>query len=151
MLLVTTTAGVSAHQKVVGERQVASYANKVASGNRIAVREVFALNTDGASAETQDIILGTLITVNPRMFLQELQRSEKTSGDRYLPGLLGNLGASYVDRIEAQIHELRARKAALLTVHDKSWLKLRNKCIASLDEQIKSLGGLPGPGSGSVK
>lgn len=144
LFLAAVGAGALAHQKVVDESQVETYANEVAAGNREAVRTVFALHTDGASAETQDIVLGTLITVNPRMFLQELQRSQKTTGDRYLPGLLGNLGYDYVDRFKAQIHELRARKAALLTVHDTSLLQLRNTCVASLDKQIKNLASASG-------
>ncbi|WP_329743343.1 hypothetical protein [Dyella sp. A6] len=151
VLLIAVSTGVSAHQKVVDEEQVFAYANAVASGNRTAVRTVFSLNTDGASAEAQDIVLGKLIKVNPKMFLEELQRSQFAGCKLCMPGLLGNLGYDYVDHPAAQLRELRARKAALLTVHNKPLLQLRNKCIAALEQQIKFFTNALGASNSSVR
>jgi hypothetical protein len=126
-------------QTVVDEQQVFAYSSAVQAGNRKAVRAVFALNTDGASAEAQDVVLGKLIIVRPQLFLEELQRSQFASCKWCLDGLLGNLGDDYVDRPTAQLRQLKKRREAFRTVHENPVVKLRNECIASLTEQIQTL------------
>lgn len=128
----------------VDESQVAQFADAVEAGKEAAVARVFALPTDGASAEMQDIVLGRLIEGHPRLFLQQLKLSQFADCAACLPGLLGNLGADYVDRLRLQLSVLQRRRDALAGVDDAGLASLRDRCIAVLDQQIKQLRGLVG-------
>lgn len=128
----------------VDESRVAQFADAVEAGKAVAVARVFALPTDGASAEMQDIVLGRLIEGHPRLFLQQLKLSQFADCAACLPGLLGNLGADYVDRLPAQLSVLQRRRDALAGVDDAGLASLRDRCIAVLDQQIKQLRGLVG-------
>jgi hypothetical protein len=135
-------------QRVVDEEVVFSYSKAVQAGDRAAIKTVFALNTDGASAEAQDIVLGKLIPKHPALFLKMLQHSQFANRKACLPGLLGNLGADYVDRPIAQKHELIRRRDALASVHITSLEKLRNQCVAELNDQVRELQPIIGAGGG---
>ena len=49
-----------------------------------------------------------------------------------LDGLLGGLGAPYVDREEARQHELQCRREALLGVEDGDLRAVRDECLGVL-------------------
>lgn len=119
------------------EQQVLAFRAAVAGGDRASVRALFALNSDGAAAEDKDIVLGGLIRVHPRLFLEELRRSGHGSCRPCLEGILGNLGDEFVDRFAAQAEELGKRRQALLSVSDKDLAPLRDACIRVLDDQIR--------------
>jgi hypothetical protein len=133
-------------QHVVDEEVVFGYSAAVQAGDQAAIKAVFALKTDGASAEAQDIVLGKLIPQHPRLFLKMLQQSQSANCQACLPGLLGNLGADYVDRPAAQERALKQRRDALQSVHVKSLAKLRNACIAELNRQIRQIQSIVGAG-----
>ena len=135
-------------QRVVDDTVVFSYSKAVQAGDPAAIKVVFALNTDGASAEAQDIVLGKLIPKHPLLFLQMLQQSQFANCKACLPGLLGNLGADYVDRTAAQEQELERRRDALLSVHVASLAKLRNMCVDEIYDQIRTLQSILGSGGG---
>jgi hypothetical protein len=119
------------------EQQVLAFRAAVAVGDRASVRALFALDADGAAAEDKDIVLGGLIRVHPRLFLQELRRSGHGNCRPCLEGILGNLGDEFVDRFAAQAEELGKRRQALLSVADKDLAPLRDACIRVLDDQIR--------------
>jgi hypothetical protein len=116
------------------------------SGNRQAVRRLFSLlaSTDAADAEDVEIALGATIRMYPQLFLEELQRSRRER----LSGLLGNLGADFVDNFPGQVRELRLRKSALASVHVRALNGIRDKCIEEIEGDIAHLSdlihGVPG-------
>jgi len=63
----------------------------------MAVRIAFRMYnmSDGAFSEYLDQMLGSLITINPQMFLEELKPRFKIT-ERF-DALVGNLGEKYVD------------------------------------------------------
>jgi hypothetical protein len=146
LLLLTIPHLARGVQHVVDEQAVFSYNAAVQAGDQAAVKAVFALNTDGASAEAQDIVLGKLIPQHPRLFLKMLQQSQFANCQACLPGLLGNLGANYDDHPAAQGHVLNRRRVALRSVHVKALAKLRDACIAELNRQIRQMQSIAGAG-----
>jgi len=111
------------------------------AGQREAIRGLFELRarahgpvTNVGVLEVSDMILGNCARLSPRIFLEAL------TIDRdfwRLDALLGNCGPELVDMFEAQAAELRARRAALLTVDAAS---LRETRDASLLELTRSIG-----------
>ncbi len=102
---------------------------QVVSRNREAVRLAFRLHSiaDGHLTEELNIMLGTLIRIDPKLFLEELSLA---APDKNLwDDLLGNLGPAYVDRFKARALEMELRIKALRSVEDASLIKIRNKCI----------------------
>lgn len=128
-----------AYAKAVDEAQVYVYAADVQAGHREALRTVLALPTAGASAEAQDIVAGKAIEPYPRLFLTQLKHSQFADCTACLNGLVGNLGSNFVDKPALQLKVLRRRKAALLGVRDDGLQKVRDKCVATLDSQIRTL------------
>jgi len=104
---------------------------------RSAVRLAFRMMTisDGAFAETLDQILGALIRVDARLFLEEF-RNHRTIV-RGLAGLLGNCGEEFVDNEAAVKKELKARIKSLKAVKDKNLVGVRDECITELNSQLK--------------
>jgi hypothetical protein len=104
---------------------------EVISGDREAVRLAFRLfeATNGHVAELLSQIVGRLIRIQPRLFLQELRHAWPVPR---LDALVGALGDAFVDREEAQKYELAARAAALKQVQDSSLRKVRDACLIEL-------------------
>ena len=102
LVLITSAAQARGGQAVVDEQVAFRYSSAIDAGNPAAVRAVFALSTDGASAEAQDIVLGEMIPKHPYLFLKELQQSQFANCNACLAGLVGNLGPDYVDRPAAR-------------------------------------------------
>lgn len=146
LVLITSPALAWGAQAIVDEQVVFRYSSAVEAGNPAAVKAVFALSTDGAAAEAQDIVLGKLISKHPRLFLKELQQSQFANCKACLAGLLGNFGPDFVDRPAAQERALKKRRYALSGVRVKSLAKLRNACIAELNRQIDQMQSILGIG-----
>ena len=91
--------------------------------------------SDGAFSKCLDFILGRLINIDPLLFLKELKLRENEIV-RY-DALLGNTGAEFADRPQDQCKELKKRMNSLRSVNDKDLLKIRNRCIEELDNQIE--------------
>ncbi len=98
-----------------------------------AVDLAFRLKADGYVGQTVSEMLGSLIRVNPRLFLQVLQRNRSTVVR--LDSLVGGFGPAYVDRERAQNYERDQRLAALLSVNDPALVKVRDECVAILREK----------------
>ena len=75
-------------------------------------------------------MLGTLIRIDPQLFLEELKNA-KPEVQRLSP-LLANEGAVYVDRMRAQCLENQLRIASLEGVTESSLKNIRNICIEVL-------------------
>lgn len=86
--------------------------------------------SDGTMSEDLDIMLGKLIRMDPRLFLQELQRQD-TSEDA-IEGLLANLGEDLVDDQKKDCAELKKRNKALQSVKDQTLLVTRDRCLSVL-------------------
>ena len=111
---------------------------QVLSGDREAVDLAFRLlqHSDGHGAETLDIMLGRLIRVRPRLFLQALMVVRPHLSR--LDGVVGNFGGEYVDRFDAQKYEARQRIRALRGVSDPVLQALRDECIAHLVRVVET-------------
>jgi hypothetical protein len=105
-----------------------------------AIRLVYRLKKepDGAYGETLSQMLGRLIRINPRLFLEELARHRPQVGDR-LPWILCSIGPAYADRVAAKRYVLRSRLAAIETVDVPELGKLRDECGAELKRGIENL------------
>ena len=105
---------------------------QVFSRDRSAVKLAFKLRSiaDGGFSEDLNIMLGTLIRIDPELFLEELKNA-KPEVER-LDALLANEGAVYVDRMRAQCLENQLRIKSLETVKEASLENIRNRCIEIL-------------------
>lgn len=111
---------------------------QVFSGDRDATRLLFRLSpiVDGALAEDRVIILGALVRINPRLFLEEYKAYRSACPCR---GYVENDGPPYVDKQEAQNLETELRLAALMNITDPELLEVRDECVAALKEIMSSL------------
>lgn len=102
------------------------------SGDRAAVRLGFRLlkAADGHLAQTLDIMLGRLIRISPRLFLEELKASGAEATG--LANLVGNFGEPYLDREIAQAYEAKVRIAALERVQDPGLTTVRDASVRAL-------------------
>jgi hypothetical protein len=79
------------------------------------------------------MILSNVTRSHPRLFLEELKRSDGGHGKSTTVGNTLEL----TDQTEAQMAELRARRESLRPVEDASLKTLRDDCIRELDEDIQ--------------
>jgi len=115
--------------------QLGMIERQVISKDRNAVKLAFKLLAlaGGEFGENLDIILGTLIRIDPKLFLEELKVAMPQI--RCLDGLLGNKGFVYCDRHEAMCLETTLRIEALESVKDTTLEDIRNICIKELNDQ----------------
>ncbi len=107
--------------------------NQVLKEQRNSVKVAFRMFTisDGAFTEWLQIMLGNLITINPKMFLEELKVHRHLF--RVLP--FYNLGPDYVDRLDERIDEYKLRIAALETVSADELTDVKRDCIGLLEKR----------------
>jgi hypothetical protein len=118
---------------IYNEQDMSLLERQIISSDRAAVELAFALYSisDGAFGEELDIMLGELIRINPKLFLEELYKHRDLVC--CLDGLVANLGGSYVDRSESSgSYELHKRLDALKSVKGARFLKTRDECINEL-------------------
>ncbi len=103
--------------------------NNIYAGERNAVRIAFKLLviSDGAFGEGLCVILGSLIRINPKLFLEELNNHPLKAID--IKTLIGNYGDIFVDKLKAQSLEKTRRIKALELVADEHLIQIRNECI----------------------
>jgi hypothetical protein len=136
LILVFLFCGVTCAAQVdLAESDVMTLQKSSEVGDRGAVRKLFSFypRSDGAVTEDIDMILGNVTRHHPRLFLEELKRSDAGHGKCTTVGNTLEL----TDQTEAQIAELRARRESLLSVGDASLKTLRDDCIRELDEDIQ--------------
>lgn len=111
---------------------------QVLSGDKPSVMLAFNLLSiaDGGFSEGIDIILGTLIRINPKLFLEGLRKHQALVGR--IDGLVGNQGHIYVDRIEASCYDSQLRIDALSTVHESTLQEVKDKSIEVLRKVIRN-------------
>ena len=113
---------------------------QVYSSDREAVRLAFRLLTtwaDGACGEELDIILGTLIRINPKLFLEELYTHRNLVSR--LDALVGNFGPEYCGRDKAERLEASLRIKALKQVTDPKLVEVHDECIGLLESFYQRL------------
>lgn len=100
------------------------------ASDRSAVRLAFRLYSiaDGAFAEELDIILGRLIRINARLFLEELKNNYRLALG--LDGLVGNFG--YEQHYGDDNLETTLRIEALKRVTNPKLKSIRDECIKAL-------------------
>lgn len=105
---------------------------QILSRDREAVRLGFRLRSklDGAFAENNDIALGRLIRIDPKLFLRELNRAGLNQPR--LDSLVGNPGPEYVDRLGAEEYEINRRVKALQSVSEPELAKARDLCLVAI-------------------
>ena len=118
----------------LAESDVMTFQKAAEAGDRSAVRKLFGFYplSDGAVTEDIDMILGNVARCYPRLFLEELKRSNAGHGKCTTVGNTLEL----TDQIDSQKEELRARRKSLLFIEDASLRELRNDCIRKLDMDI---------------
>jgi hypothetical protein len=111
---------------------------QVISSDREAGRLAFRLisEAEGHYGEMLCIMLGRLIRIDPKLFLEELKNHRNLILS--LGHLVGNFGPEYVDRLEAGLYEARMRIVALKKINDPPLLRIRDECIAILIEDISN-------------
>ncbi|MCX6835092.1 MAG: hypothetical protein NTW07_08165 [candidate division Zixibacteria bacterium] len=110
---------------------------QVCTRDRNAVRLAFRLMpiSDGAFAEWLDIMLGRLIRIAPRLFLEELAaHRDCVTG---IGPLVGNQGGEFVDRFRAMSLESQLRFQALDSIPDTQLANVRKECLNALREDIR--------------
>ena len=122
-------------QAGLSENDVMALEKSAEIGNRAAVRSLFGFypRSDGAVTEDIDMILGDVARRHPKLFLEELKRSNAGHGRCTTVGNTLEL----TDQTDAQIEELRARRQSLLSVDDVSVRKLRDDCVRELEGDIR--------------
>ncbi len=100
--------------------------------NAVAVAFKLFSISDGGFSSALCMILGSLIRINPKLFLQELKRHRSII--IRLDALVGNFGTEYVDKMKAHDLESKLRIEALKNVLDPNLTNTKNECIAALKD-----------------
>lgn len=110
---------------------------QVTASDREAVQLAFRLlqESDGAYTETLYKMLGRLVRVNPKLYLEECKKARSFTPERF-PGLL-MFPEPYIDRPVAHEYEREARIKALSKVKDRSLRSIRNEALEALQETSK--------------
>lgn len=128
-------ASTYAAQADLVESEVMAFQKSAEAGDRGAVRRLFGFypRSDGAVTEDIDVILGKVTRRYPRIFLEELKRSNAGDGNCTTVGNTLEL----TDQVDKQLVELGARRESLLSVRNVSLTKLRDDCIRELDKDLR--------------
>jgi hypothetical protein len=89
--------------------------------------------SDGAFTEELLWDLSSLIRINPKLFLAELQAHKKTKAIELLGLVVDRFAPYYHGETQARALERELRVKALETVTDNKLIKIRDKCIAVLN------------------
>jgi hypothetical protein len=105
--------------------------------NRIAIKVAFKLYSisDADFTESLDQILGRLIRINPKLFLEALKLHRELVGD--LGGILENLGNKFVDEEDLSKKEIKKRIQSLEKVKVKSLIGVRDESIIELKTRLR--------------
>lgn len=114
---------------------------QVYSSDRAAVRLTFKLYTiaDGAFGEELGMILGALIRINSRLYLEEAQHNRNLLASMGLGLPTGSMGYWYIENDSAQCLEASLRIKALKNVQDSSLINIRNECIKQLEPDCEGV------------
>jgi len=110
---------------------------KIISGNKDAVEIGFKLYAlvDGGFKEDVGADLGKLITVDAKLFLQELKKHRPLVQN--LDGIVCNYGEEYVDKKELRLEEADNRMRLLVNVNDPNLEDVKSECLDLLMDKTK--------------
>jgi hypothetical protein len=122
-------------------RNYAVLENEIWAGDRYSTEAAFRLINvaDGAFGETLDMTLGTLVRINPGLFLEVLYEYKDLWLFKYTGYPVYGVEACYFDRTKARIYQYRMRIKALESVKDPKYSEIREACVSRLLESIKRL------------
>lgn len=102
---------------------------KIAVGNKDAIEIGFKLYAivDGGFKEDVGADLGKLITLDAKLFLQELKKHRHLVQN--LDGIVCNYGQEYADRKDLQIEEKDNRMRLLVNVSDPNLEEVKAECL----------------------
>ena len=112
------------------------------AGNCNAVDAIFRLLnfSDGSVSEALFATIGSLIRINPRLFISKLNAyCEQNLTDDEVGRYVAGVEVFYFDRPSALIHEYEMRIQALEWITDDKFLNIRKACINSLRQRIQRL------------
>ena len=134
-------AGVSAMrraQRETGEfirKHLLPLESQVFRGQRSAIRlayHLFTISETGKFTDSLNVLLGKLITRNPRLFLQELKANHRFAPS--MTDLLMSYGADYKGHERFQLGEFRKRVACLRKVQDWELQDMRDECVEFMEQ-----------------
>jgi hypothetical protein len=92
--------------------------------------------TDAPVSDSLAVIVGKLITIDARVFLEELLRWRTQLSPRGLGQLVGTLGGGYAQEDRAAVcAEIQRRIDALLAVSEEAVIEARDQCVAELRQR----------------
>jgi hypothetical protein len=92
--------------------------------------------TDAPVSDSLAAIVGKLITIDARVFLEELLRWRTQLTPRGLSQLVGTLGKEYAEEDRAAVcAEIQRRIDALLAVSEAAVTEARDQCVAELRQR----------------
>lgn len=126
------SAETEANQSIYAEKPMFVLEKQVQKRHQASVELAFRMMNiaDGAFAEDLDVIVGKLITIDPALFLEELQKVNKSD----LGGLVLNLDDTYVDEMKRTCAEWFLRKKALQGVEVPGLQNIKKRAIATINE-----------------
>jgi len=136
-IYVKNKKAIEANNFIYNYNQFSMLERQVISSHRLSVRLAFRLRSfaDGAFSEDISILLGTLIRINPELFLSELKRARPKV--KHYSNFL-NQGSVFVDRLIASCNESILRKKSLIKVKNPELNYLKEKIIVLLERNIRS-------------
>jgi hypothetical protein len=131
---------------IISPIDISPFRRIVLDGNRYAVEAVFRLLniSDGAGTEELVILLGEVMRLHPRLYLETLDKYK----DMEFFKITGSYGVAMTTEplgSKEEKVELQARIDALETVKDKEYRALRDARILELQKAIKTEGKRPAP------
>lgn len=111
--------------------------SKIISGNKDAVEIGFKLYAivDGGFKEDVGADLGKLITVDAKLFLQELKKHRPLI--KNLDGIVCNYGEAYINKKELRLEEADDRMRFLVNVNDPNLEDVKSECLDALMNKTK--------------
>ena len=122
-------------------RNYAILKNEIWAGDRYSTEAAFRLINvaDGAFGETLDMTLGTLVRINPGLFLEVLYEYKDLWLFKYKGYPVYGVGYGYYDRTNARIYDYRLRIKALESVKYPKYSEIIKACVSQLNEAIREL------------
>lgn len=111
------------------------------AGDRYSAEILFRLLAITDVPETKYIksTLGSIVRLNPRLFLEVLYEYKGTSSMKTAGYPVAYLGDAYLNRPCASRHELEKRIEALERVDDQKYIELKQTCLSELEQAIEKL------------
>jgi hypothetical protein len=116
-------------------------ANEAVLGDKYSIEILFRLLdfTDGFGTEIVLGVLGTVVRIDPRLFLEVLFENSDIIYIKRIGLPISYPGYAYNNHPGAYRYDLGKRLDSLKSVNDPRLLSLRDECIKEIDKEIKDL------------